>query len=456
MSERAGPASVHPDPEHPGQVDLGDFAAAFDRQAARVVDYCYALVGDEDVAVAAAQAALDSAWSRLRDPDRLRAFLFALARREALATDSGAAHWSRARADPGREVLELVYRYGIHPEDLGAVLGLPADEAAAVLAAAELELGRPAPMAEPGAAGQPPEHLDLAGFAEAFQLQAGSILDYCRTLVGETVAASATEAALLSAETMLGEPIRLRAWLFALARQQVLAFEAAGPADASGTRLLDDPGREVLELIDRFGLDPDVLPSVVGVPAGDVQQLLAAAEVESDRWEAPADDDAADEAADGGPIRDAQHRRGAGAGQRSSAGWGTAGRRRVLAALATVPAMGLIGVGIYLVGPSHAASAPSSSARPGGANSRPSPTRLTVPPAVSATTTPSPHASSSPQTVPAVIPSTKKPTTSPRPSSSPKKSPAPTSSPSTPSPSPTSPSPTSPAPTSPAPTPSAT
>lgn len=176
-----------------------DTFAQFEREAARVFDYCRALTGRDDVAARLAEAALSSARSMAADPDLLGAWLVALARRQALATEGGAAD--------SREVFELVYRHGIRREDLGAVLGVPVDEAVAALAAAELEFARPVTPAEPDPAEEAPSRLEVA-----------------------------------SGQSLLRDQDQLRAWLFALARQQALArtrrtvadFEAPGPEPMAG------------------------------------------------------------------------------------------------------------------------------------------------------------------------------------------------------------------------------
>jgi DNA-directed RNA polymerase specialized sigma24 family protein len=220
VSNEAGSAPVDPEPGKPPVVDRDLVAQALEREAARVFEYCRALTGREDAAMSVTEAALNSARSMLAEPDRLRAWLADLARRQARAgeaSDAAAARpgppaesatdpaWDQAILLPdSREVVELVYRHGIHSEDLGAVLGVPAHEASALLAAAELELGRPEPPAEPDPAEALPEVADP-----------------------------------VSARSMLPDPDRLRAWLFALARQEAAAATArgtAGPA-APGTEL---------------------------------------------------------------------------------------------------------------------------------------------------------------------------------------------------------------------------
>jgi hypothetical protein len=214
VSHEGGSAPVSPEPGMAPVVDRDLLAQALEREAARVFEYCRALIDREDAAMSVTEAALNSARSMLQEPDRLRAWLVDLARRQTSASGLGAGASPRPTppaeptTDPGpdqgillpdsREVFELVYRHGIHREDLGAVLGVPAEEASALLSAAELELGRRESPAEPEPAEAAPGPGDL-----------------------------------ISEQSMLPDPDRLRAWLFALARQEALAVawrETAGPA----------------------------------------------------------------------------------------------------------------------------------------------------------------------------------------------------------------------------------
>jgi hypothetical protein len=189
--------------------------------------------------MSATEAALNSARSMLQAPDRLRAWLLDLARRQARASDVSDAASPRTTpsaepvTDPGsdqgillpasREVVELVYRHGIHREDLGAVLGVPADEAAVLLAAAERELGRPEPPAAPDQAEAAPQPADPT-----------------------------------SGQSVLSAPDRLRAWLFALARQEALAVGSArvAPGAAPGAELAA-PGAELVRYTHDSATDPE-------------------------------------------------------------------------------------------------------------------------------------------------------------------------------------------------------
>ena len=166
------------------------FAEMYEAHAAYVFDYCHAIVGNRDRAAAATQATLIAAHSlsgHLRDENRQRAWLMALARREcqdspserAVARES-AGHTRRELAealafidatdddvDDGdddtaggltggdddklvavrgflhklsteqREILSLVYRYGIDTYELPAILGIDAASVAELLTDAE-------------------------------------------------------------------------------------------------------------------------------------------------------------------------------------------------------------------------------------------------------------------------------------------------------------------------------
>ncbi len=208
VSNQAGPAPVSPEPEKPAVVDRDALAQTFEREAARVFEYCRALVGREDVAARVAEAALGSARSMLADPDRLRAWLDGLA----AGTDSGPSQGILLPAS--REAFELVYRHGIHRDDLGAVLGVPASEASALLAAAELELDRRGLPAGPDLAEEDPAEEDPAELAPG-------------------------PAELIFGQPTLPDPDQLRAWLFALARREALAAGSSGAVDRAG------PGAEL-------------------------------------------------------------------------------------------------------------------------------------------------------------------------------------------------------------------
>jgi DNA-directed RNA polymerase specialized sigma24 family protein len=176
-------------PLAPGDSDR--LAAMFDPHAAHLYDYCTSRLADGQEAADATQATLIMAYSlsgRLKDADRLRAWLFALARRECASEQPVRAalpNSAQDSADPvreaepatvemrladfharehatrhaavaklaalpsgEREVLDLVHRHHVSSADLPAILGLPASRAQALLAAAVENFERSEPDGE--------------------------------------------------------------------------------------------------------------------------------------------------------------------------------------------------------------------------------------------------------------------------------------------------------------------
>jgi RNA polymerase sigma factor (sigma-70 family) len=119
------------DRERSDAYDLSAYAAILDEHERHVFDYCSRLVGDEAEAASATETAMVAAQSLLADPDRLRAWLFALARQDIVAKIQP------SDQNQDAEILDLVYRHGIRPGDLPAVLGVSPEHAGAMLADAE-------------------------------------------------------------------------------------------------------------------------------------------------------------------------------------------------------------------------------------------------------------------------------------------------------------------------------
>ena len=150
-------------------------AAAYDRYADPLYQYCRTLLSDPADAADAVQDTFVIAASRLdglRDPSRLRPWLYAVARHEALrilrskqgtsaldvapdvTDDSGDAGRDAERADlralledaaaglnPGeREVIELQLRQGLEPAEVATVLGVSRNHAHALLSRAREQL----------------------------------------------------------------------------------------------------------------------------------------------------------------------------------------------------------------------------------------------------------------------------------------------------------------------------
>jgi RNA polymerase sigma factor (sigma-70 family) len=155
--------------------DALGLASAYDRYADPLYQYCRTLLADPADAADAVQDAFVIAASRiggLRDPDRLRPWLYAVARNEALrilrskkgtsaldeardmTDDSGDVAAGAERADlralledaalglnPGeREVIELQLRQGLEPAEVATVLGVSRNHAHALLARARGQL----------------------------------------------------------------------------------------------------------------------------------------------------------------------------------------------------------------------------------------------------------------------------------------------------------------------------
>ncbi|WP_158088613.1 RNA polymerase sigma factor [Thermoactinospora rubra] len=137
-------------------------ARLYDAYAERLHDYACALLGDRDAAAEAVHDALVTAHgcaARLKEPARLRAWLYALARFQCVArakTATGQGTPPPVLDDPEdhelaelvrevvagelskqeREVLELSVRHGLTPSEAGSVLGLTSRQAASRLARA--------------------------------------------------------------------------------------------------------------------------------------------------------------------------------------------------------------------------------------------------------------------------------------------------------------------------------
>jgi RNA polymerase sigma factor (sigma-70 family) len=137
-------------------------ANLYDSYGERLHDYAFSLAGERELAADAVHDALVTAQGcveRLKEPGRLRAWLYALTRFQArarLAHRSGTpaqglpAPEFEEQADPeladlvhetrrelngtDREVLELSLRHGLTPSEVGAVLALTSRQAAAKLA----------------------------------------------------------------------------------------------------------------------------------------------------------------------------------------------------------------------------------------------------------------------------------------------------------------------------------
>ncbi|MEV4456246.1 sigma factor-like helix-turn-helix DNA-binding protein [Microbispora sp. NPDC049633] len=139
-----------------GGTDAQAPAALYDAYADRLSDYAYALLGDLDAAARAAHDALVAAScsaDRLKEPARLRAWLYALTRFHSATRrgkdGAGPVITVEESADPPlaalvgealgelgdheREALELALRHGLTAAEIGSVLGLAARQVSARL-----------------------------------------------------------------------------------------------------------------------------------------------------------------------------------------------------------------------------------------------------------------------------------------------------------------------------------
>ncbi|TDD62938.1 sigma-70 family RNA polymerase sigma factor, partial [Actinomadura darangshiensis] len=144
--------------------DPGALIQVMDRYAARLYDYCHALLRDHEQAAGALHDALIAAYAHvsvLREPDRFRGWLYALVRNECMrrlrAPDRPAERREAPEVEDGfldevelsrrqearrlvhgalsglrgreRESLDLMLRHGLDADEVGGVLGLDAHEA---------------------------------------------------------------------------------------------------------------------------------------------------------------------------------------------------------------------------------------------------------------------------------------------------------------------------------------
>ncbi|WP_432925212.1 sigma factor-like helix-turn-helix DNA-binding protein [Microbispora sp. CA-135349] len=141
-----------------GGTDAQAPAALYDAYADRLSDYAYSLLGDLDAAARAVHGALVAASccaDRLKEPARLRAWVYALTRFHSAAQERAAQEGSgpviavEESADPPlaalvgealgelggheREVLELAVRHGLTAAEVGSVLGLTSRQVSARL-----------------------------------------------------------------------------------------------------------------------------------------------------------------------------------------------------------------------------------------------------------------------------------------------------------------------------------
>ncbi|WP_158642397.1 sigma factor [Actinomadura sp. WAC 06369] len=257
----------------------GDPAAllqVMDRYAARLYDYCHALLRDRDEAAGALHDALVGAHaqiSRLREPHLFRAWLYALVRAECLrrlgdpgrpverheapevedgflGEDELARRLEARRLVRGalavlrgreRESLDLMLRHGLDDAEIGGVLDMDAPEAAELTGAARARLDdaiaaahllRTAPDACPHLAG-------VAGGGDAWPLPAAAVRDLVRHVgscprCAPHVDRSPSAGRLLGLLPVAMMPHDLRGRVMTTATDPAMAAEYAAVADRSG------------------------------------------------------------------------------------------------------------------------------------------------------------------------------------------------------------------------------
>ncbi|MEV5824751.1 sigma-70 family RNA polymerase sigma factor [Spirillospora sp. NPDC052242] len=257
----------------------GDPAAllqVMDRYAARLYDYCHALLRDRDDAAGALHDALVGAYaqiSRLREPHLFRAWLYALVRAECLRRlndpgrpverheapevedgfldeDELARRLEARRLVRGalsvlrgreRESLDLMLRHGLDDAEIGGVLDMDAPEAAELTGAARARLDdaiaaarllRTAPDACPHLAG-------VAGDGGAWPLPAPAVRDLVRhvgscPLCAPRVDRSPSAGRLLGLLPVAMMPHDLRGRVMTTATDPAMAAEFAAVADRAG------------------------------------------------------------------------------------------------------------------------------------------------------------------------------------------------------------------------------
>ncbi|TDE19379.1 sigma factor [Actinomadura sp. 6K520] len=145
--------------------DASALIQVMDRYAARLYDYCHALLRDQEQAAGALHDALVAAYAHvpaLREPDRFRGWLYALVRKESMRRlrdpERPAERHEAPEVEEGfldgaelakrlearqlvhsglaalrgreREALDLMLRHGLDAAEIGGVLGMDAHEAA--------------------------------------------------------------------------------------------------------------------------------------------------------------------------------------------------------------------------------------------------------------------------------------------------------------------------------------
>ncbi|MFB4299261.1 RNA polymerase sigma factor [Actinomadura sp. NTSP31] len=272
--------------------DPGALMQVMDRYAARLYDYCHALLRDQEPAAGALHDALVAAYANvpvLREPERFRGWLYALARNECMRRlrdpDRPAERHEAPEAGDGfldgeelarrlearrlvhgalaglrgreREALDLLLRHGLDAADVGAVLGLDAQEATDLTGTALARLDDALAAAHVAHAGRDecPAVADLADDGDwplpppAVRRLVHHIQD-C-PVCSERRRRNVSAARLLNVLPVAMMPTDLRGHVMATATDAALAADmaalahAAGPFDAWGWP--EHPGQEAAD-----------------------------------------------------------------------------------------------------------------------------------------------------------------------------------------------------------------
>jgi len=231
--------------------DRAGMAAVYDRYAPRLFDYSVGMLRDRDGAGDAVHDALLVAADRahqLRDPDKLRPWLYAIARNECLrmlrarrreadldaagdvsdtsvdverglraAEAQALVRDAAAGLNPGdREVLNLTLRHELAGDELGAALGVPANHANALVSRARAQLERAVGalvMARTGQRDCPELATMLAGWdgelTALVRKRVSRHVERC-AICGESKQRKVSAAALFAAVPMAVIPLDLR------------------------------------------------------------------------------------------------------------------------------------------------------------------------------------------------------------------------------------------------------
>jgi RNA polymerase sigma factor (sigma-70 family) len=250
--------------------DRGAFAGIYDRYADRLHDFCWSLLRDRDEAADATQDAFLVAAERLgqlRDPERLRPWLYAVARSQAFrrararqrvapeeamieqpdtaAGPERAAEqadlrelvWNAAAglSERDRALLDLHLRQGLEGAELGEAMGIPAGHAYVLLSRLRDQVERALGallVARLGRRDCPDLARLLAGwdgrFSPLIRKRVARHVDDCE-VCGERRRAVASPLALLAAVPPLPAPAVLRDRV--LERLQLTGAQAADPPD---------------------------------------------------------------------------------------------------------------------------------------------------------------------------------------------------------------------------------